>query len=103
MKNLYHRVGRTTTTGIYLDDARRERLFVIRINRDYCRSDKPIFYLKRKIPHQKAQFITGLFQTDDQHVFRGDILDTVTGMKIPLAITFLDKGESIVIEGRQLW
>jgi hypothetical protein len=103
MKNLYHRVGRTSTTGIYPDEVKREKILVIRINWDSRCSDKPVFYLKRKLSLQKAQFVTGLFETDDQQVFLGDIVDKATGMKIPLKITFLDRGEAIVIEGRRLW
>jgi len=94
----FRKLGATSAASIYMADDK-EQLILIPVNRTYSIVKKPVFYLKRKKPSQKPQYLSGLFGTKDQAVFSGDIKHPITGMKQLFTVTFKEGGEKLVLEG----
>jgi hypothetical protein len=94
----YNKCGATSAASIYMADDK-EKLILVPVNREYSIVKKPVFYLKRKKPSQKPQYLSGLFGTKDPAVFSGDLRNPFTGMKQLFTVTFKEGGEKLVLEG----
>jgi hypothetical protein len=103
MIKIFNRVGSNTTAGIYFNDVSKEKIILVRVNRTYQQPKKPVYYLKLGNRGRQPQYLTGLFVTDNSHVFSGDTKDEITGMKTMLFVTFVNGGEVLHIEGENLW
>ena len=97
MKKTYKKVASNSTANIYNSEDN-EKLILVSVNRNYNQNRKPLYYLKKGLPNQKTQYLTGLFPTKDESIFSGDIKHPITGMKQFFTIHFQNKGDILIIE-----
>ena len=98
MTKLFKKAGSNMTASIYVSNDK-EKLILVRVNREYTISKKPSFYLKKAKANQKPIYLSGLFPTKDPAVFSGDVKHPITGMKQMFSVTFKEGGESLLLEG----
>jgi len=72
-----------------------EYLRLVPVDRNYEKKKSPVYYLQ-KIRNSKAEYVTGLFKTQNQNVFSGDIKDSL-GVKMYLRVEALNDGEMLEI------
>lgn len=101
MTRTYRKAGATQSVSIYqADDG--DKLILVPVNRTYNQVKKPIYYLKESKRGSKPRYLSGLFKTDNPAVFSGDFKDSITGVKRMFTVTFIEGGESIIVEGARL-
>jgi len=87
------------TPQITIYESQGTQLLLKPVNRTY-KTKTPAYYLEMKKKGGKAQYISGLFRTQDPAAFSGDTMDPVTGMKNMFRLVFLEGGSMVKIEGR---
>ncbi len=98
MTRNYRKAGATQAVSIYqAEDG--NKLILVPVNRTYNQAKKPVYYLKESKKGSKPRYLSGLFKTHDPAVFSGDFKDPITGVKRLFTVTFIEGGESIIVEG----
>ena len=83
------------SSGTYTANDSGELLRLVPVDRTYGHKKKPVYYLQ-KIRNSKAEYVTGLFKTQNENVFSGDIKDSL-GVKMYLRVEALNDGEMLEI------